>query len=166
MAAKIKVNFKRPKPLEQIASASSTPFANFSSVVDVSGKLHFSGKASVDNEGITFQNGTSYKVKIEDFEQEGVLGRGQFGIVQKVVYKPTKVVMALKEIRLELDQNKLNHIIMELDVLHKSDHPNIIKFYGAFTVENCVYIALENMDAGSLDILYKGGVEEAVLAKM
>jgi mitogen-activated protein kinase kinase len=72
----------------------------------------------------------------------------------------------LKEIRLELDQSKLNHIIMELEVLHKSSHPNIIDFFGACVVENCVYMSIEYMDAGSLDKLYHGGIPEPVLVKI
>lgn len=58
-----------------------------------------------------------------------------------------------QEIRLELDQAKLNAIIMELDVLHRAVTPEIVEFYGAFFIESCVYYCMEYMDAGSLDKL-------------
>ncbi|KAJ3088789.1 MAP kinase kinase Wis1 [Quaeritorhiza haematococci] len=74
--------------------------------------------------------------------------------------------MAMKEIRLELDQTKLNQILMELDVLHKSTSPYIVEFYGAFFIESCVYYCMEYMDAGSIDQLYEEGVPEDVLAKI
>ena len=45
----------------------------------------------------------------------------------------------MKEIRLELDLTKLNQILMELDVLHKSASQYIVEFYGAFFIESCVY---------------------------
>ena len=45
----------------------------------------------------------------------------------------------MKEIRLELDQNALNQILMELEVLHKARSPYIVDFYGAFFAESCVY---------------------------
>ena len=72
----------------------------------------------------------------------------------------------MKEIRLELDQTKLNQILMELEVLHKSNSPFIVEFYGAFFVESCVYYCMEYMDAGSMDKLYVGGMDESVLAKI
>lgn len=53
---------------------------------------------------------------------------------------------------------------MELDVLHKSQSPYIVDFYGAFFIETCVYYCMEFMDAGSLDKLYQIGVPEDILA--
>lgn len=47
---------------------------------------------------------------------------------------------------------------MELDVLHRAVAPEIVEFYGAFTIESCVYYCMEYMDAGSLDTLTGGGV--------
>lgn len=74
--------------------------------------------------------------------------------------------MAMKEIRLELDENKFAQIIMELDVLHRCRSPYIIDFYGAFFQEGAVYICMEHMDGGSIDKLYHGGVPEGVLRKI
>lgn len=59
---------------------------------------------------------------------------------------------------MELDESKLNGIIMELDILHRAVAPEIVEFYGAFTIESCVYYCMELMDAGSLDTLTGGGV--------
>ncbi|EGN91759.1 hypothetical protein SERLA73DRAFT_192060 [Serpula lacrymans var. lacrymans S7.3] len=94
------------------------------------------------------------------------LGRGNYGTVRKVLHKPTKVAMAMKEIRLELDSSKLNSILMELDILHRARSPTIVDFYGAFFLESCVYYCMEYMDAGSLDRLQPGGITEHVLARI
>jgi mitogen-activated protein kinase kinase len=67
---------------------------------------------------------------------------------------------------LELDDTKLNAIIMELDILHRAVHPSIVEFYGAFFIESCVYYCMEYMDAGSLDKLYGVGVPEPVLGRI
>ncbi|KAI5783611.1 kinase-like domain-containing protein [Geopyxis carbonaria] len=75
-------------------------------------------------------------------------------------------VMAMKEIRLELDENKFAQIIMELDVLHRCRSPYIINFFGAFFQEGAVYICMEHMDGGSIDKLYHGGVPEPILRKI
>jgi mitogen-activated protein kinase kinase len=55
---------------------------------------------------------------------------------------------------------------MELDILHRAVHPEIVEFYGAFFIESCVYYCMEYMDAGSLDKLQGAGVPEDVLAKI
>jgi len=78
----------------------------------------------------------------------------------------TGVVMAMKEMRLELDDAKFQSIIMELDILHRCISPYIVDFYGAFFQEGAVYICMEFMDGGSLDKLYGDGVPENVLRKV
>jgi mitogen-activated protein kinase kinase len=78
----------------------------------------------------------------------------------------TGVVMAMKEMRLELEDSKFATIIMELDVLHRCASPFIVDFYGAFFQEGAVYICMEFMDGGSIDKIYAGGIPEGVLAKV
>jgi len=78
----------------------------------------------------------------------------------------TGLVMAMKEIRLELDDAKFAAIIMELDILHRCISPFIVDFYGAFFQEGAVYICMEFMDGGSIDKLYGDGVPEGVLRKI
>lgn len=75
-------------------------------------------------------------------------------------------MMAMKEMRLELEDSKFATIIMELDVLHRCASPYIVDFYGAFFQEGAVYICMEFMDGGSIDKIYAGGVPEGVLAKV
>lgn len=78
----------------------------------------------------------------------------------------TNRVMAMKEIRLELDDNKFKTILKELVILHECVSPYIIDFYGAFFQENAVYMCIEYMDGGSIDKLYTGGIPENVLRKI
>ncbi|KAL2871844.1 mitogen-activated protein kinase kinase PBS2 [Aspergillus lucknowensis] len=75
-------------------------------------------------------------------------------------------VMAMKEIRLELDESKFAQIIMELDILHRCVSPFIIDFYGAFFQEGAVYMCVEFMDGGSIDKLYADGIPESILRKV
>ncbi|SPO37771.1 related to PBS2 - tyrosine protein kinase of the MAPKK family [Pseudozyma flocculosa] len=150
------------------SGAMSSPFSNFSKIVDPSGRLNFSGKAVLHASGVEFGNGTSFQIKMEDLELMDELGKGNYGTVRKVRHTRTKVDMAMKEIRLELDESKLNGIIMELDILHRAISPQIVEFYGAFFIESCVYYCMEFMDAGSLDKLCWGRatVPEDVLARI
>lgn len=78
----------------------------------------------------------------------------------------TGVVMAMKEMRLELEEAKFTTILRELVILHKCVSPYIIDFYGAFFQEGAVYMCIEYMDGGSIDKLYAGGIPEDVLCKI
>ena len=86
--------------------------------------------------------------------------------VAKPQSNTTGMIMAMKEIRLELDEAKFAAIIMELDILHRCISPFIIDFYGAFFQEGAVYICMEFMDGGSIDKLYGDGMPENVLRKV
>ncbi|UPK91962.1 hypothetical protein LCI18_002897 [Fusarium solani-melongenae] len=78
----------------------------------------------------------------------------------------TGTIMAMKEMRLELDDAKFTTILKELVILHECVSPYIIDFYGAFFQEGAVYMCIEYMDGGSIDKLYNGGIPENVLRKI
>lgn len=145
-------------------------FANFSKYVDIkSGALNFAGKLSLSSKGIDFSNGSSSRITLDELEFLDELGHGNYGNVSKVLHKPTNVIMATKEVRLELDEAKFRQILMELEVLHKCNSPYIVDFYGAFFIEGAVYMCMEYMDGGSLDKIYDesseiGGIDEPQLA--
>ncbi|KAI5952781.1 wis1 [Candida jiufengensis] len=145
-------------------------FANYSKYIDIkSGQLNFAGKASLHSKGIDFSTGSSFRVSLEEFEYLDELGSGNYGSVSKVLHKPTGVLMAMKEVRLELDETKFTQILMELDILHKCDSPYIVDFYGAFFVEGAVYMCIEYMDGGSLDKIFGNNIgvkDEIALAYM
>ncbi|KAL4766522.1 mitogen-activated protein kinase kinase PBS2 [Aspergillus foveolatus] len=100
----------------------------------------------------------------------GIVSRPQGSDGSDTELKPqdslTGAVMAMKEIRLELDESKFAQIIMELDILHRCVSPFIIDFYGAFFQEGAVYICVEYMDGGSIDKLYGDGIPENILRKV
>lgn len=121
------------------ATGTGTPFSNFSKIVDPSGSLNFQNKAVLHAKGVDFSTGASFNINMDELELQDELGSGNYGTVQKVYHKVTKVTMAMKEIRLELDDSKLKGIITELDVLHRAVSPEIVEFYGAFFIESCVY---------------------------
>ncbi|KXS20300.1 kinase-like protein [Gonapodya prolifera JEL478] len=149
-----------------VGSSLKSAFSDFSQYIDPSGKLNFGGKAVLHRAGVEFHGGHSYQIEMSQLTALEELGKGQYGTVRRVRHEPTGVEMAMKEIRLELDKSKLDGIIMELDVLHKSTSPFIVDFYGAFFVESTVYYCMEYMDAGSLDKLEAAdGLPEAVLAR-
>ncbi|KAF3926970.1 PAK-2p27 [Dactylellina cionopaga] len=169
-------------------------FSNY--VDTATGSLKFAGKAVIHGKGVDFSSGSTFRISLDELESLDELGKGNYGTVYKVIHrkpsvrvpgagvaaalgKPTSspeeqskddhlsgVVMAMKEIRLELDEAKFAAIIMELDILHRCVSSYIIDFYGAFFQEGAVYICIEWMDGGSMDKLYGDGVPESVLKKV
>ncbi|ODV87300.1 hypothetical protein CANARDRAFT_194385 [[Candida] arabinofermentans NRRL YB-2248] len=158
----------KKKPNFKLAPGQVKPagmFANYSKYVDIkSGSLNFSGKASLHSKGVDFSNGSSFRISQDDLEFLEEIGRGNYGIVSKVLHKPTGIIMAMKEVRLELDDSKFTQILMELEVLHACVSDCIVDFYGAFFVEGAVYMCMEYMQGGSLDKVYANGIDEPQLA--
>ncbi|KAJ5596838.1 MAP kinase kinase PBS2 [Penicillium hetheringtonii] len=115
-----------------------------------SGTLNFKNKAILHGGGVEFSSGHSFKISLDEVERLDELGKGNYGTVYKVrhsranVRKPgvglsgivsrpfgqdneaarqddlSGVIMAMKEIRLELDESKFAQILMELDILHQN----------------------------------------------
>ncbi|KAF4550656.1 Protein kinase domain-containing protein 15 [Elsinoe fawcettii] len=160
------------------------------------GSLQFKGKAILNSKGVQFASGQSFSISLDEVDTLDELGKGNYGTVYKVRHarpqirrpgqglagnkalpgsgppgspKPsagTGAVMAMKEIRLELDDAKFAAIIMELDILHRCISPFIVDFYGAFFQEGAVYICMEFMNGGSIDKIYGDGIPENVLRKI
>eukprot|EP00842_Homolaphlyctis_polyrhiza_P002788 jgi/Hompol1/350/HPOL_002475-RA len=178
----LQVRLDAPLPLNDLAAASASPFSTLAKFVcvmerltsvagcstgsDPDGTLRFAGKASLDKHGVAFSSGSVYHISMDQLSPRRIVGVGQYGVVQLVRHLPSGVDMAIKEIRLQLDETKMSQIIMELQILHSSHCPHIIDFYGAFFIESCVYMCVEFMDGGSLDKLCGGGIEESVLVQI
>lgn len=140
-------------------------FGVFGKFIDVqNGSLVFNGKASIHLHGVKFSSGEAIRILTNDLAVQEELGRGNYGTVSKALHQPTNVIMAMKEVKLELDEKKLRQILMELDVLHKCNSPFIVDFFGAFFVEGAVYMCIEYMDGGLLDQIYSGGLSEVQIA--
>ena len=95
------------------------------------------------------------EVKINDFLVYGILGQGAGGMVKKAVHKPTKKIIALKEIPLQNNDKLKKQLLIEIRTLHECACDNVLRSYGAYTKEGKVNIALEFMDAGSLAHILK-----------
>ena len=105
------------------------------------------------------------EVRISDFIAYEMLGQGAGGVVKKAIHRPTKKVIALKEIPFQQDEKLRKQILIELKTLHDCDCDNVLRSYGAFEKEGKVNIALEFMDAGSLAHILKsvGQIPEAII---
>lgn len=122
------------------------------------------GKLQLDQE---------YDFTSEDMQDVGEIGRGAFGAVNQMIFKRTNKVMAVKRIRSTVDEKEQKQLLMDLEVVMKSNECNyIVQFYGALFKEGDCWICMELMDT-SLDKFYKFVCEkldqripESILAKI
>ncbi|KAF6030691.1 MAP2K6 [Bugula neritina] len=91
----------------------------------------------------------------DHLEQLEELGRGAFGVVEKMRHTPSGTIMAVKRIRATVNNKEEKRMLMDLDVSMRSRSCNYtVHFYGAMFREGDVWICMEVMDC-SLDKFYK-----------
>lgn len=102
------------------------------------------------------------------------LGEGSSGSVQLCQLKGVPRVFALKEIAADPDPKVRKQVLRELQFNSTCDSPYIVKYYGAFLVEEVgsIFIAMEYCEGGSLDAILRrvtargGRIGERVLAQI
>ncbi|KAA0183507.1 Dual specificity mitogen-activated protein kinase kinase mek-2 [Fasciolopsis buskii] len=108
------------------------------------------------------------ELRPEDFEKIDELGKGNGGVVFKVRHTATGLIMAKKNIHLEIKPMVRSQIIRELQVLHDCNSPYIVCYYGAFFADGDISLCMEYMNGGSLDIVLRhaGRIPEPIVAKI
>lgn len=91
---------------------------------------------SIQSTGKLQLNNEVYDFTSEDLQDLGEIGRGAFGTVNKMVHRATSTVMAVKRIRSTVDEKEQKQLLMDLEVVMKSNEcPCIVQFYGALFKE-------------------------------
>ena len=99
------------------------------------GKASFVGKAHL-----------SLKDKYEPIKN---IGKGGYGKVYQIKNKITGGLFACKKLS-KLNIDNLVKFRREIDILIKTDHPNIIKLYEVFESDNSLYLVMEECNGGEL----------------
>ncbi|CAJ0934684.1 unnamed protein product, partial [Mesorhabditis belari] len=101
------------------------------------------------------ENSPEVEVLATDLKVLEELGRGGYGLVEKMLHRPTGIVMAVKRITSSMNDESQKRTLIELQTCMKSDCcPQMVRFYGAMFREGDVWICMEVMDT-SLDKFYK-----------
>lgn len=81
-------------------------------------------------------SGSTYDFTSDDLQDLGEIGRGGFGTVNKMVHRKSGMVLAVKRIRSTVDEKEQKQLLMDLDVIMKSnENMYIVQFYGALFKE-------------------------------
>ena len=86
------------------------------------------------------------------FEYIGIIGKGGFGKVWKVLYKKTKKIFAMKKMSKckIIDKRSEKSIKAERDLLSIMNHPFIINMHFSFQDIDFLYIAMDLLTGGDL----------------
>ncbi|KAK5940714.1 Cell cycle serine/threonine-protein kinase cdc5/MSD2 [Knufia obscura] len=84
------------------------------------------------------------------------LGKGGFAVCFEGRTQSTSEVFALKVVKAKVEQKKMmEKFRTEMQIHAKMQHPNIVEFYRAFSIEAHTYVVLEMCENGSLTDMVK-----------
>ena len=93
--------------------------------------------------------GLTHKSLRDNYECTKQLGKGGYGKVYQVKNKISGKLYACKKLS-KLNINNLTKFQREINILIKTDHPNIIKLYEVFESPNSLYLIMEECYGGEL----------------
>ena len=88
-------------------------------------------------------------VFLDNYEVIKQLGKGGYGKVYEVKNKKSGAIRACKHLS-KLSIKNLEKFQREIDILIKSDHPNIIKLYEIFESQRSLYLVMEECKGGEV----------------
>lgn len=97
--------------------------------------------------------------RVAHYEVLSTLGAGAVGSVYRARDSESGATVALKLLH-QTSQNTVDvqrRFIREVTVLQKLDHPNIVRYYDCGLHEGQYFLAMENVDCGTLKDVLKGG---------
>ncbi|XP_055608033.1 dual specificity mitogen-activated protein kinase kinase hemipterous-like isoform X2 [Uranotaenia lowii] len=123
----------------------------------------------IEKSGMLKINDQIYKTTLADMEDLGELGSGTSGHVVKMRHKPSGAIIAVKQMRRTGNDEENKRIIMDLDVVLKSENCRyIVKCLGCFITDADVWICMELMTTcfDKLQKKSKKPVPEKILGKV
>ena len=93
---------------------------------------------------------------VADFKIVSELGRGSYGLVNKVISNINNRVYVMKKINIKhVKQKHQKEALKEAQILRKVRNSNIIKYYTSFVEDEHLYIIMEYAEGGDLQVVPK-----------
>lgn len=87
---------------------------------------------NLDSKGTITIKGENFEVDAADLVQICTLGRGAYGVVEKMRHVKSNKVMAVKRITCTVNTREQRRLLMDLDIsMRSSSCPYTVQFYGA-----------------------------------
>jgi cyclin-dependent kinase len=95
----------------------------------------------------TMQTDSKGKGRLSKYKKLEKIGEGTYGLVYKAKDKRTGVLVALKKIRLESeDEGTPSTAVREISILKQLQHPNIVQLYEVIHTETSLTLVFEYLD--------------------
>jgi len=110
-------------------------------------------KSKLKRSSTLLSNNSLYKeVKLEDFQMIKVIGRGSYGKVCLVEFKPNGELYAMKSLKKDIliDQEQIESTLLEKKILESMDHPFIVGLIFCFQTEDRLYFVMPFLRGGEL----------------
>merc|ERR1719186_1651469 len=108
----------------------------------------------LDDEAAVEIGDKTIEMKANDLEIICELGRGAYGVVEKMRHKKTKTEIAVKRIVATDNKVEQRRLRMDMEITKRSSAcPHIVHYYGAMYRDGDVWICMEVMDL-SLEKFY------------
>ncbi len=110
-------------------------------------------KSKLKRSSTLLSNDSLYKeVKLEDFQMIKVIGRGSYGKVCLVEFKPNGELYAMKSLKKDIliDQEQIESTLLEKKILESMDHPFIVGLVFCFQTEDRLYFVMPFLRGGEL----------------
>jgi len=111
------------------------------------------------NEASTSTNSSGiFRGRIEDYTLGKEIGKGAYATVRKAVHKATNIKIAAKIYSKQnlLDPQRKNAVKREIDILKKTDHPNIMKLHEVIDGPKNTILVMELIEGNSMLSYLKG----------
>merc|ERR1719507_566225 len=164
----LKISFSQPNLRKQAGSHLKLGFNTADAPqekLSIYSKVQSTGRLKLEDQ--------EYPFGAEDLLDCGEIGRGNFGAVNKMMFRKAGRIMAVKRIRSTVEEKEQKQLLMDLEVvMNSSDCQYIVQFYGAIFKEGDCWICMELMDS-SLDKFYhfifdelNESIPEAIIGKI
>ncbi|XP_042419462.1 STE20/SPS1-related proline-alanine-rich protein kinase-like isoform X1 [Zingiber officinale] len=112
----------------------------------------------------------SYSASPNDYKLLEEVGYGASATVYRAIYLPSNEFVAVKRLDLDRCNSNLDDIRREAQTMSLIDHPNVIRAYCSFVVEQYLWVVMPFMAGGSclhlMKIAYPDGFEEPVICSI
>ncbi|KAG6788163.1 hypothetical protein POTOM_004218 [Populus tomentosa] len=116
------------------------------------------------------RTGKMYTVNPNDYKLLEEVGYGASAVVYRAIYIPFNEVVAIKCLDLDRCNSNLDDIRREAQTMSLIDHPNVIRAYCSFVVDQNLWVVMPFMAEGSclhlMKIAYQEGFEESAIGSI
>ena len=95
---------------------------------------------------------------MDDYEILGLIGKGNFGSISKILRKSDNKILVWKELDYSLmSEKEKQNIVSEVNILKELHHPNIVQYYDRIIDKQNqkIYIIMEYCEGGDIGKLIK-----------